>query len=154
MQFSKGFHVVELFFLYHSLVGLIIDREKFLNVNHLQQGEHTNVVMSLMVDEMIDYYSKNEHSLNCLIFITGEFIIPVTRDFGKSRHQLVLDRLQDEKKKRKRDGKQKRKVVEDGEGGDRKSPPEDAGHGDTTKSPPEVTSDGDDEGGEGGDNTC
>ena len=47
------------FFLYHSIVGLIIDQEKFVNINHLQQGEHTKTVMSLMVDEMMDC-SKEE----------------------------------------------------------------------------------------------
>ena len=113
--------------------------------------------MSLMVDKMIEY-SKDKHSLNCLVPTTGEFIIPLNLFFGKSRHQRVLGRLQDEKnkkKKRKRDGKWKRKVVDDGEvGEDRKCPPEDAGDRESTKSPPEVTGDGDDQDGDGWDNTC
>ena len=58
--------------------------------------------MSLVVDEMIDY-SKNKHSLNYLVTTTGEFIIPLRRGFGKSRHQLVLGRLQDGKIKRRRE---------------------------------------------------
>jgi hypothetical protein len=113
--------------------------------------------MSLIVDEMIDY-SKDEHSLNCLVSTTGEFIIPPNRVFGKSRHQLVLDCLQNEsnkKKKRKRDGRRKRKMVDDGAGGEnRKIPSEDDGDGESTKSPPEVSGDGDDQDGDGGDNMC
>ena len=88
------------FFLCHSLVGLLIDREKFVNINHLQQGEHTKIVMSLMVDIMMDMdYSKEEESLNCLVSSVGEFIIPINRVFGKSRNQLVLDCLREDKKK-------------------------------------------------------
>ena len=47
----------------------------------------------------------------------------------------------------------KKKVVQDGEGGDRKSPPEDAGDRDSTKNTPEVTGGGDG-GDNNGDNTC
>ena len=72
--FSMGFHVVEFVFLYHSLVGLIIEREKFINLKLIQR-EYTKTTMSLMVDEMIEY-SKDKHSLSCLISPTGDFIIP------------------------------------------------------------------------------
>ena len=140
---SKGFHVVGFFFLYHSIViGLLVDRDKFVNINHLQQGEHTQVVMSQMVVEMMDMdFSKEEQSLNCLVSWEGEFIIPINRVFGKSRNQLVLDCLRANKKKKQK--KRRKKVVQDGEGGDTKSP-EDAGDGESRKSPPEVTGDGDD----------
>ena len=95
-----------------------------------------------MVVEMMDMdFSKEEQSLNCLVSWEGEFIIPINRGFGKSRNQLVLDRLRADKKKKRR-----KNVVHDGEVGDTKSP-EDAGDGESRKSPPEVTGDGDD-------NTC
>ena len=116
--FSMGFHVVEFVFLYHSLVGLIIEREKFINLKLIQR-DSTKTMMSLMADEMIKY-SKDKHSLSCLISPTGNFIILANRVLGKSRYQLVLDHLQlvkktrnDEKKrkkKRKSAGKQNRKV--------------------------------------------
>ena len=98
-----------------------------------------------MVVEMMDMdFSKEEQSLNCLVSWGGELIIPINQVFGKSRNQLVLDRLRADKKKIQK--KHQNKVVQDGEGGDTKSP-EDAGDGESRKSPPEVTGDGDD-------NTC
>ena len=98
---SKGFHVVEFFFLYHSIVGLLVDRDKFVNINHLQQGKHAKVVMSQMVVEMLGVpFSEEEISLDghlhCLVSWEGEFIIPHNRVFGKSRNQLVLDRLRED----------------------------------------------------------
>ena len=99
--FSKGFHVIEFVFLYHSLVGLIIEREKFINLKLIQQ-EYTKTAMSLMVDEMIEY-SKDKHSLSCLVSPTGDVIIPHNRVLGKSRHQRVLDHLKDEKEKKRRE---------------------------------------------------
>ena len=54
-----------IFFLYHSLVGLLVDREKFVNINHLQQGEHTKVVTSQMVAEMlgVDFSKEENHCI-------------------------------------------------------------------------------------------
>ena len=98
-----------------------------------------------MVVEMLGVtFSKEEKSLHCplhcLVSWEGEFIIPRNQVFGKSRNQLVLDRLRVDKKKKK---KRQKKVVQDGEGGDKKST-EDASDGESRKSPPEVTGDGDD----------
>ena len=103
---SKGFHVVEFFSSYHSIVGLLVDRDKFVKINHLQQGEHTQVVMSLVVVQMLGVpFSEEEISLDgplhCLVSWDGEFIIPRNRVFGKSRNQLVLERLSADKKKKK-----------------------------------------------------
>ena len=102
---SKGFHVVEFFSLYHAIAGLLVDRDKFVNINHLQQGEHTKVVMSQMVVEMLCVPFSEELSLDgplhCLVSWEGEFIIPRNRVFGNSRNQLVLDRLSADKKKKK-----------------------------------------------------
>ena len=131
------------FFLYHSIVGLLVNRGKFVNINHLQQGEHTKVVMSQMVVEMLRVPFSEELSLDgplhCLVSWEGEFIIPRNRVFGNSRNQLVLDRLSAEKKKKKK--KRKQKGVEEEEGGDKKST-EDAECGESRKSPPELTGDG------------
>ena len=133
------------FFLYHSIIVLLVDRDKFVNINHLQQGEHTKVVMSQMVVEMMDMdFSKEEESLNYLVSWEGEFIILINQVFGKSRNPLVLGRLRADKKKTKK--RRRKNVVQDGEGGDTKTP-EDAGDGESRKSPLEVTGDGDD-------NTC
>ena len=141
--YSKGSHMVEFLFLYHSLVGLIIEREKFINLNILQR-EYNMTGISLTVDEMIEH-SKDKHSRSCLMCPTGNFIIPPNRVLGKSHHHRVLGHLKDEKtkkKKRKRDGKQHMKVADNGDSGEsRKNPPEDA-------------NEGDDQDGECGNNTC
>ena len=101
--------------------------------------------MSQMVVEMLRVPFSEELSLDgplhSLVSWEGEFIIPRNQVFGKSRNQLVLDRLRADKKKKQK--KRQKKVVQDGEGGDKKST-EDASDGESRKSPPEVTGDGDD----------
>ena len=61
--------------------------------------------MSQMVVEMLRVPFSEELSLDdplhCLVSWKGEFIIPRNRVFGKSRTQLVLDRLSADKKKKK-----------------------------------------------------
>ena len=108
--FSMGFHVVDIVRLYHSLVGLIIEREKFINLKLIQR-DSTKTMMSLMADEMIKY-SKDKHSLSCLISPTGNFIIPPSRVLGKSRYQRVLDHLELVKKKTTERQKKEKKIRE------------------------------------------
>ena len=102
--------MVEFLFLYHSIVGILVDREKVVNINHLQQGEHTKVGMSQMVVEMLRVPFSGEVSLDgpphSLVSWEGEFIIPRNRVFGDSRNQQVLDHLSADKKKKKKNRKQ------------------------------------------------
>ena len=86
-----GFHVVEFVLLYHSLVGILIERDKFINLKLLQR-DYTKTAMSIMVDEMIKY-SKDKRSLSCLISPNGFFIIPPNHVLGRSCYQRVLDHL-------------------------------------------------------------
>ena len=98
------------FFLYHSIVGLLVDRDKFVNINHLQQGEETNLIMSQMVVDMLKVpFSKKlslDRPLHSLVTWDGDFIIPRNRVFGDSRNQQVLDRLSADKKQKKKNRKQ------------------------------------------------
>ena len=111
--------MVEFFFLYPSIVGLLVDRDKFVNINYLQQGELTRVIMSQMVVQMLNVpYSKKlnlDQPLHSLVTWNGDFIIPRNRVFGESKNQQVLDHLSKEKKKKKKI--RKLKGVEEGEGG-------------------------------------
>ena len=103
--------MVDLLFLYHSIVGLLVDRDKFININHLQQVEETNLIMSQMVVDMLCIPFSKKLSLDgplySLVTWEGDFIIPRNRVFGDSRNQLVLDRLSADKKKKKKNHKKR-----------------------------------------------
>ena len=60
--FIMGFHVVEFVLLYHSIVGILVERDKIINLKLLQRN-FTKAVMSIMVDKMIKY-SKDKRSLS------------------------------------------------------------------------------------------
>ena len=101
-----GFHVMEFVLFYHSIVGLLVERDKFINLQLLRQ-DSTKAAMSIMLDEMINR-SKDKRSLSCLISPHCNFIIPPNRVLGKRRYHYVLDQLN--LVKNKTEGRKKRKI--------------------------------------------
>ena len=81
--------------LYHSMVGLLVEREKIVNLQHLQR-EHMKDALIVMHDKIITH-SNNKLSHCCLISAHGHFIIPTNRVLGKSAYQCVLEQLQMDK---------------------------------------------------------
>ena len=77
-----GYHVAEFLMLYHSIVGMLIERKKFVNLQHLQQ-HHTKDILMMMRDKIIKH-SNDKLSHSCLISATGQFIIPTNRVLGDS----------------------------------------------------------------------
>ena len=80
-------------FLYHSIVGLLIEREKFVNLKHLQRL-HTKGALMIMRDTFLINHSNDELLHSCLISDTGQFIIPTNRVLGDSAYLRVLNQLE------------------------------------------------------------
>ena len=71
-----------LFISYHSIVGLLIECGKFVNLKQLQR-QHTKDALMMMRVRIIKH-SNDKLSHPCLIFATGQFIIPTNRVLGDS----------------------------------------------------------------------
>ena len=78
-----GFHVTEFYFLYQSIVGLLIECEKFVNLKNLQRL-HTKDALMIMRDKFPINYSNDELLHSCLISAIGQFIIPTNHVLGDS----------------------------------------------------------------------
>ena len=67
--------MTDLYSLYHSIVGLLIEHEEFV---HLKQPQrlHTEEALVIMRDELSIDESNDELLHPCLISTTGQSIIP------------------------------------------------------------------------------
>jgi hypothetical protein len=99
--------VTEFYFVYHSIVGLLIERWKFVNLQHLQRL-YTKDALMITSDKFPSNQSNDELLHYCLISTPGQFIIPTNRVLGDSAYQHVLYQLKISKRKKKNRSIQRR----------------------------------------------